>query len=349
MVIVVTDEVGDDEERLETAITQAQKANVPVYVLGSQAIFGRSGGYMDYVDPTTKHLFRNVPVRQGPESIELEQIRLPFWYGGPQYEIVEAGFGPFALSRLATATGGIYFITRFDTRRMGFDPVRMREYRPDWVRREQYENEVKHSPLRQAVLAAAQITNQKLPGMPSLNFPPADAPEFKEAMSNNQAVAERTAYTVDEALAPINGVTKFREREKSRRWQAHYDLIRGRLLAMKVRCYEYNYACALMKKNPPKFGNAKSNAWRLVPDEAVQFNKGAAAAGKEAQSLLRRVVEDHPATPWALLAQRELEYPLGFKWTETYVTPRPRMNEAEAAERKNKNRDQSRPPQIPKL
>ena len=42
MVIVVTDEVGDDEERLEDAIAQAQKAKVPVYVLGSQAIFGRN-------------------------------------------------------------------------------------------------------------------------------------------------------------------------------------------------------------------------------------------------------------------------------------------------------------------
>ncbi len=63
-------------------------------------------------------------------------------------------------------------------------------------------------------------------------------------MANNQGVAERTAYTVDEALAPIKSVAKLREHETSRRWQAHYDLIRGRLLAMKVRCYEYNWACA---------------------------------------------------------------------------------------------------------
>ena len=220
---------------------------------------------MDYVDPKTKHVFRNVPVRQGPESVVLEQIRLPFWYGGPQYEIVEAGFGPYALSRLATATGGIYFVTRFDTRRMGFDPARMREYRPDWVPRDEYEKEVNRSSLRQAVLTAAQITQQKLPGMPTLYFPAADGPEFKDTMSTNQAVAERTAYTVDEALGPINSVAKLRDRETSRRWQAHYDLIRGRLLAMKVRCYEYNWACARMKKDPPKFSNSKSNAWRLVP------------------------------------------------------------------------------------
>ena len=184
--------------------------------------------------------------------------------------------------------------------------------------------------------------------MPSMNFPTADGPEFKDSMSNNQAIAERTAYTVDEALGPINAVAKLRDREKSRRWQAHFDLIRGRLLAMKVRCYEYNWACARMKKDAPKFSNPKSNAWRLVPDEAIQYSKNAASAGEEAQSLLRRVVEDHPATPWALLAQRELENPLGFKWNETYVRPRPRMNDAEAAKQK-KNMNQPKPPEVPKL
>ena len=244
MVIVVTDEVGDDENRLEDSISLAQRAKVPVYVLGSQAVFGRVYGYMDYVDPKTKHIFRSVEVKQGPESMMLEQIRLPFWYGGPQYEIVEAGFGPYALSRLASATGGIYFVTRFDSRRMGFDPARMREYKPDWDRKAEYEKRIADSPLRRAILNAAQITQQKLPGMPSLFFPPADAPEFKDVMAVNQGIAERIAYTVDEALVPINSAAKLRDRETSRRWQAHFDLIRGRLLAMKVRCYEYNYACA---------------------------------------------------------------------------------------------------------
>ena len=103
------------------------------------------------------------------------------------------------------------------------------------------------------MINAALITQQNLPGMPALIFPPADGPEFKEAMERNQAIAARTAYTVDAALEPINAVAKFRDRETSRRWQAHYDLIRGRLLAMKVRCYEYNWACAKMKKDAPKF------------------------------------------------------------------------------------------------
>jgi hypothetical protein len=348
MVIVVTDEIGDDEGRLEDAIAVAQRAKVPVYVLGSQAVFGRTENHVTYVDPKTKYVFYNLPVKQGPESAMLEQIRLPFWYDGPQFEIVESGFGPYALSRLANATGGIYFVTRFDTRRMGFDPAKMREYQPDWDRREVYQKQIQRSPLRQAVLNAAMITQQNLPGMPGLYFPPADVPEFKDAMARNQGVAERTAYTVDEALEPINRAAKYRDRETSRRWQAHYDLIRGRLLAMKVRCFEYNWACARMKKDPPKFANPRSNAWRLVPDRAIRYSEKAGAAAREAESLLRRVVEEHPATPWALLAQRELKDPLGFKWVETYVPPPRRNNNAEAKAKKNDPKP-PRPPEVPKL
>ena len=349
MVIVVTDEIGDDEDYLEDTITHAQRDKVPVYVLGSQAVFGRVYGYVDYVDPKTKHVFRDVQVKQGPESVMLEQIRLPFWYGGQQYDIVEAGFGPYALSRLATATGGIYFVTRFDSRRMGFDPARMQEYRPDWDRKVDYEKRIAESPLRRAVLNAAQITQQKLPGMPSLSFPPADTPEFKEVMAVNQGIAERTAYTVDEALAPINSVAKLRDRETSRRWQAHYDLIRGRLLAMKVRCYEYNYACARMKKNPPKFSSAKFNAWRLIPDCQILYSEKAADVAREAQAILRHVIDDHPTTPWAPLAEREVKDPMGFKWAETYVQPRPRGNESVAAARKTKPANMAKPPEMPKL
>jgi hypothetical protein len=329
MVVVVTDEVGDDESYLEEAIDVANKARVPVYVLGSQAIFGRVEGYMDYTDPKTKHVFRHVPVRQGPESAMLEQVRLPYWYNGPQYETLGAGFGPYSLSRLAVATGGIYFVTPRGEGRMGFDPVVMLEYRPDWVSRSRYEANLSRDthPIRHAVIEAARITQQQqLPGQPPLNFPAADGPEFTGAIAKAQEVAARIAYTVDAALEPVLRVAKQRDRETSRRWQAHFDLILGRLLAMKVRCYEYNWACAKMRKDTPKFHKPDSNAWRLVPDEQIHYSDKAAAAAAEAKSMLERVVEQHPGTPWALLAQRELIDPFGITWVETHVNPvdRPR-------------------------
>ena len=318
-------------------------------MLGSQALFGRVEGYMNYTDPRTKQTYRGLPVRQGPESVALEQIRLPFWYAGQQYEALDSGFGPYALSRLAGETGGIYFVTRMGPGRISFDPGRMREYKPDWVGKDQYEASLQRHPIRQAVLRAAQITQQNLPGQPSLTFPAADGPEFKEAMARNQEIAARTAYTVDAALEPIAAVAKLRDRENSRRWQAHYDLIRGRLLAMKIRCYEYNWACAKMKKDMPKFKQPGSNAWRLVPDEEIHYNEKAAAAAKEARTLLQRVVASHPGTPWALLAERELKDAFGFQWTETYVKPIVRMESEASAKKKAMSKPAPKPAELPKL
>jgi hypothetical protein len=306
---------------------------------------------MNYTDPKTGHTYYNLPVTQGPESIRPEQVRLPYWYEGNQYDILDSGFGPYALSRLAGATGGIYFVTRLGGTRMGFDPVAMREYKPDWVTRNQYESARQIHPIRNAVIEAALITQQNnLPAMPSLFFPPVDGPEFKQAMEQNQALAARTAYTVDAALEPVNNVIKVRGREDSRRWQAHFDLIRGRLLAVKVRCYEYNWACAKMKKDAPKFTKPDSNAWRLVPDTEIHYSDKAAAAGKQATDLLKKVVAEHPNTPWALLAQRELKDPLGFKWIEVHVRPIVRNNNAgDDAAKKKAQMNAPKPPPPPKL
>jgi hypothetical protein len=351
MVIVVTDEVGDDEDHLEEAIEVATKAKVPIFVLGSQAIFARTQGYMPYTDPKTKKFYPSLAVRQGPESIQPEQIRLPYWYDGDQYDVLDSGFGPYALSRLAGATGGIYFVTRMGHQRMGFDQSAMQEYKPDWLPRARYEAEVLSHPIRKAVIEASLITQQNaLPGMPSLSFPPNDGPEFKQAMETNQALAARTAYTVDSALEPISAVVKLRDRETSRRWQAHYDLIRGRLLSVKVRCYEYNWACAKMKKDAPKFTKPDSNTWRLVPDTEIHYSDKAAAAGKQAFDLLKKVVSEHPNTPWALLAQRELKDPLGLKWVEVNVKPIVRMDGGDAAAKKKKAQAKmAEPPPPPKL
>ena len=349
LVIVVTDEVGDDQDQLEPAIARAAEAKVPIYVLGSPALFGKVKGRMNYTDPKTKKTHYNIEVTQGPESVALETIHLPFWYGGDQYENLDAGFGPYALTRLAASTGGIYFVSRIGTGRLSFDPNAMREYRPDWVSPEQYARGIQKDPIRGAVSMAAQITQQKLPGQPDLTFPPADDPGFKEAMDRNQDTVARIEYTVDEALVPITQAVKLRDRETSRRWQAHYDLIRGRLLAMKIRCAEYQTACARMKKDAPKFKDAKSNAWRLVPTEDLLSGEKVEKVAKVTRALLQRVVEDHPNTPWALLAGRELKDPFGFKWSETYVKPPPPRKEVDAAEAKKKKEMKKDMPKEPEI
>jgi hypothetical protein len=332
MIVVVTDEIGDDPEKLEPAIAACRTANVPVYVLGSPAVFGRKDGLADYKHPVTGKQYYNLKVDQGPESAMLEGVQLPFWFDGPQYEYLDAGFGPYGLSRLAGATQGVYFISRLSNKvPVHFDPAGMREYKPDWVALDQYRKVVMGDPIRQAVVMASEICQKKLPGTPPMGFPPVDDPAFKENLTRFQEGTAQTLYTVEEALVPINQVAKLRDKEVSRRWLAHYDLIRGRLLALKVRCAEYSGQCAKMKRDTPKFTKPNSNAWRLVPDTEVRYNDKAAAAAKEAEALLKRVISDHPGTPWALLAERELKHPMGLKWVETHVNPPPKPAEGNAA------------------
>jgi uncharacterized protein YegL len=344
MIIVVTDEVGDDEPRLEEAIATAKAGKTPVYVLGSSALFGKVMGKMDYTDPKTKETYYGLEVKQGPESALPEIIHLPFWYDGPQFDTLDAGFGPYALSRLTNETGGIYFVTRMGPGRVSFDPNHMREYHPDWGSKAAYEQGVARSPLRQAVLNAAMISQQTLPGQPALSFPAADDPDFKEAIKNSQTTVARVEYTVKEALGPITAVARLRDRETSRRWQAHYDLIRGRLLAMRIRCDEFNSICAKFLRDQPKFKNPGSNTWKLVPSEEIGTrDPRAKEVAAEARRLLKRVVDEHPGTPWALLAQRELKDPFGFKWVEANVPPRPRRMDMAAAKKKQAKPDTPRP------
>jgi len=40
-----------------------------------------------------------------------------------------------------------------------------------------------------------------------------------------------------------------------------------------------------------------------------------------ARKYLQRVVTAHPGTPWAAIAERELNYPLQLKWQETFIIP----------------------------
>ena len=106
-----------------------------------------------------------------------------------------------------------------------------------------------------------------------------------------------------------------------------------------------------MKKDAPKFTKPDSNTWRLVPDNEVHYSDKAAAAGKQAFDLLKKVVAEHPNTPWAMLAQRELKDPLGFKWTEVHVKPivRNDNDSPEAKKKKAMKKMEPKPPDPPKL
>ena len=113
-------------------------------------------------------------------------------------------------------------------------------------RAEAAEDDVRNAiDLANCSLDAMRITTQSLgQGRLPLGFPPADSLEFNDVMAQNQGVAELIAHHIDEAREAMIRGSNVRARVTAGRWQGYYDMILGRLLATKVRCYEYNRACA---------------------------------------------------------------------------------------------------------
>lgn len=321
--VIWTDESGNDYARLEEAVTFCRNNVIPVYVVGPSAMLGKERGTIAYQHTNGKTY--NLPVDRGPDSVRDERLHLPYWFEGDQYDSLRAGLTPFALTRLVKETGGAYFIMDHKADRSPFSLDVMLRYTPEYESPAMYMREVASSPLRRAVLSAVDITQRhKLKGTPRLRFSPTGKTYFQELREAQETVAYN-APTIQQALAAFNqrGLEQAYAKETSPRWRAWYDLTYGRLLAMNVRCNEYNWACAVMKGKGAEFVDEKSNRWQFKPDSATHFGSQSEKMAKEAERLLERCVAENPGTPWALLAQRELAQPFGFKVNEAYEPPPP--------------------------
>jgi hypothetical protein len=324
MVIVWTDESGDDYAHVDGAVAICQRLNVPVFIVGPSAMFGKEQGSRPYVHPQDGKTYQ-LPLNRGPDAICQERIHLPYWFEGGQLDNLHAGLGPFALTRLAYESGGAYFIKDDPGGKSPFDLQTMVNYVPEYLSVGDYLEAVRASRLRSAIMQAVEVTRRaKFKDTPQLEFAPT-GDDYQQQLLDAQKTAAFNSQIIEDALAPFGarGLEAEYEREKSPRWRAWYDLTLGRLLAMQVRCNEYNWACSVLKGRGREFVDQKSNRWRFVPDPKLNFGSASERQAADAIRLLTRCVNNNPGTPWALLAQRELKDPLGFRVEETYVPPPP--------------------------
>ena len=120
-----------------------------------------------------------------------------------------------------------------------------------------------------------------------------------------------------------------REKEQDPRWQAGYDLAMGRAIAARLRATTYNEMLALIKTSlkfdPPKNAQMEqNNTWVLKASDSIETGSRDAQLAEKARMYLQRVIDQHPDTPWALLATQELRIPIGWQWTQRYTMPRER-------------------------
>ena len=346
MFIAVTDERGDDAVGLDATLKECRKFAIPVYVIGVPAPFGREFTYVKYVDPDPK--FDQTPqwaqVDQGPESIRPERVKLGFREDFQSEPVIDSGFGPYSLSRLAYETGGIYF-TVHPNRKIGrrvnrreieafasrleyfFDPEKMVKYRPDYVSSTEYMKRVQSSPLRQVLVRAASLPRTEILLNPSVRFVKRDEASFSTALTEAQRVAARIQPPLSQLAELLKAGEDKKDRESSPRWLAGFDLALGTVLVNKVRAEAYNAMLAKAKRGM-KFEAEKNNTWVLQPANEISVGSKLEKEGKRGMELLSKVAEEHKGTPWGLLASREVSKPFGWKWVEgfTDLNPPPTNN-----------------------
>lgn len=342
MIIAVTDEVGSDwKQGLEPTIRMCRRWQMPVYVVGVPAPFGRAETQMKWIDPDPKYdqTAQWGVVDQGPETLYPERIKLAFSGNKLDDDPIDSGFGPYGLTRLCVETGGIYFavhpnrnvtkaVNRADTAAYSahikhfFDPSVMRKYKPEYVSVQEYDKRVSSNMARRKLIEAAMNPELQQMEKPETRFVKRDEGSFSNALSEAQKAAAVLEPRIRALVELLKQGEADREKETVLRWQAGYDLAMGRALAVQARTESYNAMLAAAKRGlKPK--DPKSNTWTLEPADEISVGSALQKTADRAKMYLERVIKEHEGTPWAMLAAAELKDPIGWKWQESFTDVSP--------------------------
>jgi hypothetical protein len=283
--------------------------------VGNAAPFGREKGYVSwkYEDGGSEEL----PVDSGPETVAAERLKLGFWgTAGQDLEKMSAGMGPWALTRLCAETNGLYLVSAESVKGPQFDPEVMRLYAPDYRPLRVYQEEMTKNLAKRALVETAKHTEQTTMLSPQLVFQADNDNILRQQVTEAQKPAAVFDFGMQQMQAMLEAGEKDREKLTTPRWRASYDLALGRVLALRTRAYGYNLVLADMKATPKTFAKAGNNRWRLVPSREIAGGPNVRKVAKKAEDYLKRVVDEHPGTPWAMLAERELSAPMGWEWHE---------------------------------
>ncbi len=352
MLVVLTDESGNDVALLDQAIEEVKRSKMAVYVMGPVSPFGRAEMRVKWVDQETKEVL-HLPVERGPESVAIENVNVPIWIPELSEQIISSGFGPYALARLTRESNGIYFM--YDDGNIDgpkIDILDMLDHTPDYLSQIEYNKLIEKSPIRKAILGIARVSLETSNLQPKIKFLEGGIQfEIRDELRNLQKIDE----FFNRAIYDLKAVENYRTKETSERWQAHFDLLMGQLLANRIRLTNSIPLLNEMYSKPKVCKEGTTNAWELAGVEGTALidlkqsetqqkqqedSSKKKKTGKKrkqpesndldasldedarlARKYLQRVVSAHPGTPWAAIAERELNYPLQLKWQETFIIP----------------------------
>jgi len=340
-VVVLTDEVGEDAERMEEVVDRAKLYKAPVYFLGREAIFGYPYARIIWHHPDTgdDYWFN---VERGPETAMPEALQYD-GFGG-RWDSASSGFAPYSQARLVKESGGIYFMlqtkedslvgsARYLDRK--FDDIRMKQYEPNLVPVRDYVVDRDRSDFRKTIWQVILELNPHLDNQLTLTWEyPMEVAEFKKEGGENFQKAVLALQKMNKDITQLEKIRKERAVEPDARWRGAYDLVYGQLLAYRVRVFQYLLALDNHVKEDPKPKNPKSNRWHrgLVTKMIEPSEQQIKAAGidikemeEQKQKALEQfdfIIKEHPGTPWAQRAQQEKGWGFGVGFHEYYRNPK---------------------------
>ena len=326
LLILVTDESGDDGADIEEAGWALKKHKVPLYVIGRQSLFGYPFAHHRYVDPVTKDVYHPL-IHRGPETADVEIYQWDGLYD--RWDEQPSGFAPWELARLTKDSGGIYFLLpseefmRVRQREQAYSIVHLKEYIPEYDNRMVYVQNRTASELRRSIY---QIITETKGFIYRRDFP-IDPSELAQAAEQEGNKATEKLDLLLEVQDHLEKLKSLRDREREKRWQAHYDVMLAQTVAFQVKAFEYRALMAQIIQKPPAPSKLPTPdlAITFVVDHAKEPLAAKNLTAKkyvEAKRLLEDVIAKHPKTPWADLAQDTLDRGFSVKLNEWHHNPK---------------------------
>ena len=340
--VILTDEAGDDSQLVDELAESCKRNAIPVYCLGSPAPWGQ-------VNPTAADPKRADPAKAddsepsyGPESFESERVDVEMQqlvagdsgfsdgnnYGN--FEFIDSGFGPFALERLCRSGGGQFLAIRPDAHanysfsgggfwpngsELRFEAENPAKYAPEYLSAGDYRQRLSENAAWQALVNAAKLPKLRITENPDRQFAKANEAQMKRTLDRAQQYAAKNAPIVDKLYDTLAAGEGGRAKLTAPRLQGEFDLAMGRACAVKARIDGYNSMIAALKRGKT-FANESSSAWMLEPADAYETESTIKKLAERAKTYLQKVIDEHPGTPWAKIAEAELASPMGWTWKE---------------------------------
>jgi hypothetical protein len=309
--VVIADEAVSDEEALKAAVAKLKRDYIPVYAFGSPVPF-----YSNQQKATSG---KPAGASWGIEHIT---VYTPARLNDNDYS--DSGYGNFGLERIARMTDGKFFRARGSSNGWSADstgdikPDLIRKYAPEYISEADYKAKADENKARKALLEASKLVVDAQFEPPVMSFAGGTG-DNQARLANQITMAQRKAAAPQQEFEKILTMLQAGESDRTKlgspRWEASFDLALGRAYAAVARTLGYNKMLAQIKQGKA-FADPSHNQWMLVSSPNFAGDSQLNTMAKKSREYLQRVVDNHPGTPWADIASKELTSECGWDWQE---------------------------------